>query len=49
MDVLAGLTVATVAAMIGFGLTRHPMLPRVEAISWTSPAVIGASPLTARL
>ena len=27
VDVLAGLTVATVAATIGYGLTRHPMLP----------------------
>jgi membrane-associated phospholipid phosphatase len=31
VDVLAGLTVATVAAMIGFGLTRHSTTPRRAA------------------
>ena len=41
MDVLAGLPVATVAAMIGYGLTRHSMPPSFGL------AARGDSPLSA--
>ena len=41
VDVLAGLTVATVAAMIGYGLTRHSMPPSFGL------AARGESPLSA--